>query len=503
MIESTKRAILFGFLAVWTGLHGQDDPSAEPGLTSEQDEIFDRLLERETRRAPEATALVEEDPSEAAALVEEEDGEPEAGVDPVPLRPVGGTFLQPSRDWADDPVARWRERLSLAERAGLRKLIVQWSASGDVAFFEPAPPRYAESYPLLNRLFEAAEGTGIEIVLGLGNDPRYWEVIQSRADVLDVYFHVRNTRNMVLQEALLEAFGDRLEWTGYYLSEEIDDVNWREPERETVFRQYLLRSGRILRERDEARSLSISSFFRKRTAPAIYAANLRDLVTETEIDRIWIQDGIGVELLSTPLIEPYYAELRRTFLRGEPRPGVVVELFEQTSAEGETFAAQTAPARRIERQLRDAAIVGGEIVVFSLFDYAYPSGEGTADAAFDVIRRWNSRFEGGPPPPPPAAGDAATDAKQDEATPAEQPPGSTEKPPAKEAASPEEAPPPEDTDEPEQAPPPDKTPRPGETEAPETTAPSEQGTAADEERRSPVLDFLPPPPLKDGEAEGG
>ena len=114
---------------------------------------------------------------------------------------------------------------------------------GDGCLFPTRAGKFEESHPLVNRILEAAGRVGLEVVLGLGHDPEYWRMIETRADVLDVYFRVRNTRNLRLQEALLENFGNNPDWTGYYLSEEIDDLNWREPDRERVFRQYLLRSG--------------------------------------------------------------------------------------------------------------------------------------------------------------------------------------------------------------------------------------------------------------------
>ncbi len=380
----------------------ENSPADGDGLTSEQHRIFDRLLERETRRDPEATALIEDDPAGAAALVESVEEGPAPA--PVPPAPVTGTIFQPSRDWTGKSVEDWEETLSLARAAGIETLIVQWTDEGTVAYFQPAPENYEESHPLVNRILEAAGQVGLEVVLGLGNDPEYWRMIETRADVLDVYFRVRNTRNLRLQEALLENFGNNPNWTGYYLSEEIDDLNWREPDRERAFRQYLLRSGRLIRENDSRRDIAISSFFRKRTAPAIYAGNLRDLVGDTAIDSVWVQDGIGVELLSTPLIEPYYRELARAFAPPEPVAGVVVEIFEQTSAEGEPFAAQPALPARVGRQLQDASLVGGPLVLFSLLDYADPRKGGAQKEMYDLIVEWNSQFsaaESGPP-----AGDA-------------------------------------------------------------------------------------------------
>tara|TARA_R100000027_G_scaffold67028_1_gene64267 strand:- start:172 stop:1644 length:1473 start_codon:yes stop_codon:yes gene_type:complete len=392
-----------------------DAPAPAPApLTSEQSSLFDELMENEINRDPMAAAVLESNPAEAATLVEIEEGELPPPGTPLYRSRVTGTFIQLSRAWADVSVAEWREVLRIVRDAGMNTVIIQWSAAQEIAYFEPAPEQYTEFYPVLNRLFEAAEGQPINIVLGLSHDPLYWKNIETRNDVRDVYFRVRSSHNLRIQESLLELFEDIPNWTGYYLSEEIDDINWREPAEEEVFHQYLLRSSRIIEDRDENRSVSISSFFRKRTAPSTYSGNLRDLMNSTTIDHLWIQDGIGVEMLSASLIEPYYRALATQFSTPPPSIGVVVEIFEMTSSAGEPFAAQTALASRVENQLKNASLTRGPITLFSLFDYADPRQGGEQEAVYELIRDWNRSLpldttvaETEPTPPPVAPANPA------------------------------------------------------------------------------------------------
>ncbi len=365
------------------------DATETTSLTPEQDELFDELLQQEMEREPEAARVLQEDPAEAAELVESTEDLPSPAPAPAKSRVIG-TFIQLSREWAKLSPEGWAEVLDLIEGAGLHTIIVQWTAAGEIAYFEPAPEAHTEIHPVLNQLFEALRGRDINLVLGLGHDPEYWKNIEVRNDVRDVYLRVLNTRDLRIQEALLEQFGEEESWTGYYLSEEIDDINWREPADEQVFHQYLLRASRIIRERDPERTIAISSFFRKRTAPETYANNLADLMTATEINRLWIQDGIGVEFLGAALIEPYYQALATRFAVPPPGLGVVVELFEMTSAEDEPFAAQPALTSRVENQLQNASLIGGPLILFSLFDYADPRRGGTEEEIYQLIQEWNS-----------------------------------------------------------------------------------------------------------------
>ena len=397
----SKLSILFA-LAVISNLHSSD-PSTEipippqPEVAREThpsgaDELFDDLLELEKQRDPEAVDTLLQDPVEAATIAEE--ALEESIKEDSRRRPVEGTFIQLSREWADHGEDEWEENLDILQDAGMDTLIIQWTASSSIAYFQPAPEAYTETYPVINNLFKAAEDREVTIILGLHCDPKYWEYIDTRNDVRDVYFRVRNTQNLRLQESLLESFDANPNWTGYYLSEEIDDINWREPADEEIFHQFLLRSGRIIHERDPNRTLSISSFFRKRTAPSTYANNLIDLMSATRVDRLWIQDGIGVEPLSGPLIEPYFATLAASRSVDQLPPiGMVVELFEAVSNPDEQFKAQPALAMRVKNQLKNASRVGGPITVFSLFDYADPRGTDKEKKIFEVLKSWNLEIQ--------------------------------------------------------------------------------------------------------------
>lgn len=394
----SKLTILFlcGSLLVPSFLASQvknnDTAPATTPLTEEQESLFDTLLEKETRVDPRSARILQEDPEKAAEIVEitgSSESGGEAVESPPAKSPVIGTFIQLTRKWGTLSEDDWSKILDIVEYAGMTKIIIQWTASETIAYFEPAPEAYTETYPVINRLFSALQNRDIEVVLGLDNDPDYWRIIETRNDVRDVYFRVQNTRNLRIQEALLEQFDSVERWTGYYISEEIDDLNWREPASEEVFHQFLLRGGRIIRERDEDRTISISSFFRKRTAPSTFANNLADLMSSTQIDRLWIQDGIGVSPMGSSLIAPYFQVLKTRFSGLPTRPGIVAELFETTFNPDEPFAAQTALAGRVERQFRDASILGGPIVVFSLFDYADPRKGGTEREIYELIRAWN------------------------------------------------------------------------------------------------------------------
>jgi len=376
-------------------LSGSQSKTTPPsnGLSQEQQEVLEELIQQEESLLGEkqdTEAVDDEGLALRAETAEKElaDEDMEAENQREPVR-VESTFIQLNRELASLPKEAWQENLELVQAAGINRIIIQWSVEAQTSYFEPVPEYFTETYPAINHIFSVAEDIGMEVVTGLSYDPLYWERVPARSDILDIYLRVRNTINLRTQEALLDVFDGHQSWTGYYITEEIDDINWRQPGREDLLRQFLLRGGRIIRERDDLRSIFISAFFRKRTAPSTFAENMWSLTYGTEINELWVQDGIGVELLSRPLIEPYYVELQQRFYDQSPDVSLVIELFEQVSSDGEPFEAEPALPARVKNQLENASMVCREIIVFSLLDYADPRRGGRERELYQLIQEWN------------------------------------------------------------------------------------------------------------------
>ena len=298
---------------------------------------------------------------------------------------LSGTFVQLTRAVATNSVAQWRADIEAAKAVGVTNLVVQWSAEPPVAYVGTSTndlPFCPESYATLERLFEAVKDSGVTVQLGLMNDSGYWRAITARDRVLRDYFLLRVARNERLQKLLLARFGSRPEWTGYYLSEEIDDLTWRNAARSAYMRDYLALMVRRLRANDPGRSVAVSAFFRGRTAPDIFARTLLALTTNAtdRLDAVLVQDGVGVGDPPVTYVPGYFRTLRDLWTDDAPRLLAVAELFEQTSREGEPFAARPADPARVAEQLKAVAPCVDGIVAFTLKDYADPAG-GAAGAA--------------------------------------------------------------------------------------------------------------------------
>lgn len=299
---------------------------------------------------------------------------------------VSGTFIQLNRAAASKTVEEWSADLDRMKAAGLDSLIVQWSAEGNISYFRTELP-FDEQYPAIENLFAAAQGKGFRILLGLRNDPDYWKQITARDRVLRDYFLARVGQNEAVQKALLKTFGASPDFAGYYIPDEVDDLNWRTPARREAMKTYLSLLAERLRANDPDRPSAVSAFFRGRTAPDILANLLADLFsTEQHVDALLIQDGVGVGDPPINYVPLYYKVLRERWSDNAPQLWGIVEAFEQTSKDGAPFAARPAPAARFRRQIEAAGNAFDRLFVFTFLDYTAPALGPEAEALFEVLK---------------------------------------------------------------------------------------------------------------------
>lgn len=299
---------------------------------------------------------------------------------------VTGTFIQLNRGVADKPVPEWAADLDRMKEAGINTLIVQWCAEGDLAYFKSDLP-FGEQHATIENLLAAADGKGFRILLGLRNDPDYWKQITARDRVLRDYFMARVAQNEAVQLALKAKFDRSPDFAGYYIPDEIDDLNWRTPSRRALMKEYLAVLARRLKANDPDRPATVSSFVRGRTAPDIYANTLKELfASDSHVDAVLIQDGVGVGDPPASYVALYFKELQQRWDEQGPQLWGIVEAFEQTSKAGEAFAARPAPAGRLRKQVEAAAPYFDRLVLFTFLDYATPAKGPEAEALFDVLK---------------------------------------------------------------------------------------------------------------------
>lgn len=235
-----------------------------------------------------------------------------------------GIFYQPQLRDATISETRWDEILTQVKREGFDTLIVQWTRYGET-FTKPAEKEW-----LAARL-KRAQSAGWTLILGLYSDPAFFQRQDQNASYLTRYLSQQESHNLTLAQEWQERLGQgRI--AGWYLPAELDDLNWRDPERQALLAQHLRSSVKALRKVDPV-PVYISSFFTGKMSPQAY----RDLLTQMAAEGVslMVQDGSGTGVLTQRERELYLSALEPCEGRVT---GLVRELFVQKNESG-TFRA--------------------------------------------------------------------------------------------------------------------------------------------------------------------
>ena len=297
---------------------------------------------------------------------------------------VSGTFIQLNRANASWPVERWKNLFKNMQNIKIDTVIIQWSAEEPVLYFKDKDLPFNEQYDALERLMEAAQGFDLSIFLGLQNDPAYWNEITGRDKVLRDYFLVRRAKNEHLQASLLNKFGNRANWAGYYIPDEIDDLSWRENKRRDILKNYLKQTIESIRNKDTKRPIAISAFFRTRTAPSVFTNMLFNLTDNIGLDYLLLQDGAGNNDPPLDVTPMYYRALSAKGQERAPEIWIVLEAFRQTSGQIKEFSAEPARADDFLRQIQ---VTDGfkRRILFAFPDYVDPDLGPAAQALYKIL----------------------------------------------------------------------------------------------------------------------
>lgn len=147
---------------------------------------------------------------------------------------------------------------------------------------------------------------------------------------------------------------------GWYISAEIDDLNWRSEAARQPLLTWLNNAQRLISD-VSAKPVYISSFFAGNMSPDGYR-QLLEQVKATGVN-VWVQDGNGVDKLTAEQRERYL-QASADCQSSTPASGIVYELF--VAGKGKTFTAKPKPNAEIASLLAKRSSCGKDTLYFSL-----------------------------------------------------------------------------------------------------------------------------------------
>lgn len=299
---------------------------------------------------------------------------------------VTGTFIQLHEKQGDWSQARWEKLFDQFHSLGVRQVVVQWAVTGDLAFY-PTRSFRQTSRPPLETILQLAETRGIEVCIGLANDPLYWEKIQQPHPALEEYLgRLRLRSEQVVREVAALSMKYRA-FKGWYISEEIDDSSWGPARKRSLFYGHIVQLSRFLKKITPNATIMISAFSGNRMSPDSYGDFLRKLLAETAVDILLFQDSIGTGKLSLEHLPLYLRAVRHATDAHGKKLQVIVELFQVVSEA--PFGARSADMSRIVQQLSLAAcFANAGIGSFSIPDYMFAENGAELSPLLQEYRRY-------------------------------------------------------------------------------------------------------------------
>lgn len=261
-----------------------------------------------------------------------------------------GIFWQPQlRDGKVSPES-WQSLMQSVRQQGFDTLVLQWTRYGD-AFADAS-----ETARLVERS-AAARRAGLKVVIGLYADPDFFTRQHQPELALQNYLNQLRVNDVEQVQHWLNAA--KIAPDGWYISAEIDDLNWRSEARRQPLLKWLNDTRRSLSELTD-KPVYISSFFAGNMAPDAYARFMQQL-HGTGL-RVWVQDGSGVGKLNDAQRQ-LYLDASAGCNTGIVQ-GVVYELFK--SKPGESFSAEPKSSKEIAALLAAPSACGKDRLYFSL-----------------------------------------------------------------------------------------------------------------------------------------
>jgi hypothetical protein len=236
----------------------------------------------------------------------------------------------------------------------------------------------------------------MKVMVGLDHEASWWTCARLDAPALAAYLARRVLGSLALARTLAPSLQTETSFAGWYLSEEIDAVSFASHRARSLLRRFLLQLSEGLRRLIPGTPVGVSAFAPAGLQPESCAQLWGELVQGgAPVDRLLLQDGIGVGSHSLDQWTQRLHHIRQMMLAARTPDGAAIELwpvvetFTQTAGPGDSasgFAAQPTQVDRLVQQLRVAA-QGGPAIAFSVPDYLAPqAGPGALALYQDYLR---------------------------------------------------------------------------------------------------------------------
>ncbi|MFH0925770.1 MAG: DUF4434 domain-containing protein [bacterium] len=289
---------------------------------------------------------------------------------------INGTFIQLSSAQGEWLPSKWENLFYYFRQVNLSQLVIQWTIYDEISFY-PSENHQNVQYPPLEIILQLADNAGMQVYIGLVHDSLYWNKIDQESTLVRRYLDQLLSLSVLVASELNPLVERHPSFKGWYIPQEIDDINWLTGEaKETLF-NYLGNLRGYLHHLSSGKSVMLSGFSNATINPQTLEIFWSELLKKTAIDIILFQDGIGTNKLQVEELPVYLTAIHNAVKTNLSELHIVVEIFTQTAGspiDNREFQAIPAPLGRIKQQIIIASSFSSTIIAFSIPEYMSPQG---------------------------------------------------------------------------------------------------------------------------------
>src|SRR5437660_2141859 len=298
-----------------------------------------------------------------------------------------GTFIHLSQARGSRDEDSWRRLFGYLAQLRALEIVVQWTVYDDTAFYPSARHPHG-AQPPLETILTLADELGMTVRVGLAHDSAFWSRVNRDPASVVVYLRGLQARSESVARELVPLVQPHRSFRGWYITEEIEDANWKDPRARTALFEYLDRLALSVRTLKPEASVAVSGFSNAESAPANFGAFWTSVLRAAPIDVMMFQDGIGAGKQRLSFLPLYQAAARgATHTTGRELQPLVQVLPQLNDPTG--FKAVPAPFDRVARQIDLASTYSATrgLIAFSIPDYLTPLRGPDAERLFQAYVR--------------------------------------------------------------------------------------------------------------------
>lgn len=294
---------------------------------------------------------------------------------------IEGTFIQPSDNvyWSLD---KWRSQFEYMKQIGMNTLIIQWVLEEDISCYYPstnwASVRKSDNF--VYNILTLANSFYFDVYIGLRYSTPDWETWGWPAPYSQVASWLNNEeeKNKIVIDEIWQLYKNHSSFKGWYIVYEIEDLHWNTEEFKNILKQFITNLATYAKSKDSSKKVMISPYFGKNVSVDFYESWWRDILSNSKVDIVALQDGVGckrVNLYSEAL--PYFLALKNACEVNNVSFWYDLETFEQIHGwpvDNLPFEAVPSNIQVIKEQIKFFQDIAEKIIQFE-FSYMNPEGD--------------------------------------------------------------------------------------------------------------------------------